>query len=128
MPIPNVRIAAIPCQTAAPAISFFMDGHTLRMLFHANKNRAGWTGTVNTGTGGQIVWVPTGLAVTVRQVVGLSGGFHSPTLSLPLTHYSLPFTHFPSMPLAKQLDTASWIWYNTAKSASRAWCSRALNN
>ena len=44
----------------------FLNGHTLRILSHAHKNRAGWSGTVDTGTGGQIIWVPTGLSVTVR--------------------------------------------------------------
>ncbi len=44
----------------------YLNGHTLRILSHAHKDRAGWKGTVNTDTGGEIVWVPAGLKVMVR--------------------------------------------------------------
>ncbi|MBO4448755.1 MAG: hypothetical protein J5807_04640 [Kiritimatiellae bacterium] len=62
--VDDVTIYDLTLATANTKI--FLNGHTLRILSHAHKNRAGWSGTVDTGTGGQIIWVPTGLSVTVR--------------------------------------------------------------
>ena len=46
--------------------ALYLNGHTLTIRSRAHKDRAGWSGTVDTGTGGKIVWVPDGLRLTVR--------------------------------------------------------------
>ena len=46
--------------------TLYLNGHTLTIRSRVHKDRAGWSGTVNTGTGGKIVWVPDGLRLTVR--------------------------------------------------------------
>ncbi len=41
-------------------------GNTLYIRSHRHKNRRGWAGTVDDSEGGQIVWLPSGLAITVK--------------------------------------------------------------
>ena len=63
--VADATIYDLSLATANTAI--YLNGHTLRILSHAHKDRAGWKGTVNTGTeDGKIVWVPAGLKVMVR--------------------------------------------------------------
>ena len=43
-----------------------LHGNTLYIRSNRHKNSKGWTGTVDTSEGGEIVWLPSGLAITVR--------------------------------------------------------------
>ena len=43
-----------------------LHGNTLYIRSHRHKNRRGWAGTVDESEGGHIVWLPSGLAITVR--------------------------------------------------------------
>ena len=45
--------------------SVILNGHTLTIRSRTHKNRRGWKGTVTAG-GGQIIWKPGGLAITVK--------------------------------------------------------------
>jgi len=60
----NVTIWDISLESSNTKI--FLNGYTLSIRSKAHKNRAGWKGSVDTGTGGQIIWLPSGLSVTVR--------------------------------------------------------------
>ena len=43
-----------------------LHGNTLYIRSHKHKNSKGWAGTVDTSGGGKIVWLPSGLAITVK--------------------------------------------------------------
>ena len=43
-----------------------LHGNTLYIRSHRHKNRRGWAGSVDESAGGQIVWLPSGLAITVK--------------------------------------------------------------
>ena len=60
----DVTICDLSLETANAGL--YLNGHTLTIRSRAHKDRAGWQGTVNTGTDGKIVWVPAGLKVMVR--------------------------------------------------------------
>ena len=59
----DVTIWDISLESTSTKIS--LNGHTLRIRSKAHKDRAGWKGTV-TADGGEIIWLTSGLAVTVR--------------------------------------------------------------
>lgn len=60
----NVTIWDVSLESSNTKI--FLNGYTLFIRSKAHKNRAGWKGSVDTGTGGQIIWKPTGFTVNVH--------------------------------------------------------------
>ena len=60
----NVTIWDISLESSNTKI--FLNGYTLFIRSKAHRNRAGWKGSVDTGTGGQIVWLPAGFSIFVK--------------------------------------------------------------
>lgn len=46
--------------------TLYLNGHTLAIRSRIHKDRRGWLGTVDTGSGGQVIWVPSGMFLSIR--------------------------------------------------------------